>query len=276
MAGAGVSKLPRRKGRFSPIGRAGFESKVKAHKEDQGNAKRLRGQACRIPDNPAPLETLAEKIDPAVTNSPNTPASARFMRDQRLRVVPAVWRLYAEYPEARTFTIIPRGWVYRTGELGTANPRKMLEQVRSALNRAGLGQADGWAFLAIHGEYNPLAQRFTLHLHGVGCGGVLAAVERLKGQRAYRSRGSGNEAIRFPVRISRSPLTNLPAPLTYLIQAWWPCRVRGDDRQITPSRRRIPEPAHTEYLLWLDQWRIEDLTLLIKLRVVNGKLSPRL
>lgn len=275
MSGIGISKLPRRRGRFSPVGKGGFESKANVRDRDRENAKRLRRQAWHIPENHAELDGLADGIDPAVTQHPTSVASARYMRGVRLPLVSAIGRLCAAHPDARTFTIIPKDWVYPAGELWAANPKKLIARVRSAVNRAGLSQADGWALMGLHGEYNPLTRRFQLHLHGVGRGGVLAAVERLKQQRAYRSGGSAADGVRFPVRINRKPLTDLPAPLTYVLQSWWPCRVRGDDRQITPRRRRIPEPAHSEYLLWLDRWRIEDLTLLIRLRVAKGRLTPR-
>jgi hypothetical protein len=79
--------------------------------------------------------------------------------------------------------------------------------------------------------------------------------------------------VRRPVRRSRKPLADLPRPLAYIWQGWWPAHARGDgstaegNNQRHRRKRHIPEPFHSQSLLWLDRERIDDMTLMIGLYV---------
>ncbi len=107
---------------------------------------------------------------------------------------------------------------------------------------------------------------------------MIDVVDRLRNSRNYRSVRKGDELRSVQrVRINRS-LTNLPAPLTYLIKRYWSARwegVLGDRavRQSYPSR--IPEPRHSQLLLWLDQWSLKDMCLLMRLEVGSAGLRLR-
>ena len=86
---------------------------------------------------------------------------------------------------------------------------------------------------------------------------------------------------RHPVRRSRQPLTDLPRPFAYLWQGWWPAHRRGDGSGVEGSnqrhrrKRQIPEPFHSQSLLWLDRERIDDTTLLMGLYVGKQGLVVR-
>ena len=78
------------------------------------------------------------------------------------------------------------------------------------------------------------------------------------------------------LRINRKP--PVPRQFTYLLQSWWPSRRIGpvgedDEVKRSRSRRRIPEPAQSQYLLWLHRWWLNDITLLFNLRVTRSGLQ---
>jgi hypothetical protein len=104
----------------------------------------------------------------------------------------------------------------------------------------------------------------------------------MRGLRRYRPAlpGDGRDRASQPIVITRKPLTNVPAVLSYVLRGWWPLREtylddQGVRRALSLIRMQIPEPAHSEYLAWLDRWGIDDLTRMVRLRVINGKLTVR-
>lgn len=282
MAGKGTTHLRRAKRRCSPVGKAKFETKEDKAREDRQRARTLRQQAQADARNATFWLVLADHIDPAVTERPATIASARYMRKLRKRLVGELCRLHERYHGTpRTFTLLPRDLKFTAEQLMQIKPPQLLAAIRAALRRAGAATAKtGFLVLGLHGEYDPLTGFYHLHFHGYADGDMLRAVDRLRLQRRFRrqSLGPGRGKDR-PVVIAREPLTNLPAPLTYIVQSWWPSRPRGDgiddDRRGSPKRRRIPQPDHSEWLLWLDQWRIQDMVLMMRLRVIKGRLVVR-
>lgn len=62
----------------------------------------------------------------------------------------------------------------------------------------------------------------------------------------------GTLKVRTPLRID--PLHDAPRQVSYVLQSWWPSRpVVMTDRGLKRVRAkgRIPEPYHSEYLVWL-------------------------
>lgn len=70
-----------------------FETKNDAAVEDRERARRLRVQAQHDLDNCRQLHRLADRIDPDVTSEPTSPASSRYMRNRRRRVLGAIWEV---------------------------------------------------------------------------------------------------------------------------------------------------------------------------------------
>jgi hypothetical protein len=105
-------------------------------------------------------------------------------------------------------------------------------------------------------------------------------LERLKLLPKYKSSrtlpdGSWDPVYRR-VWIRRKALNNMPDPITYLMQAFWPSRpiyvdTAGKRRRVR-EKRAIRYPYHAMMLLWLDRWRLQDLTLLVGLRVTRNGL----
>ena len=254
-----------------------FETKGKAKREDERRAssiKRLKAQMdtteCFGGATKNGLAALAKAI-----KSKSGPASARYMRKLRIRLTGSIWALLdGKQGHASSFTLVPRGWEYQGGGLEAADPVRLLEQIRLACMRLGSSEADGWAVLCLHGEHEPGSDKFVLHIHGLAEGGMREVVEKLRSTRLLRSTRQGGRDDRIDpvfrrVRRSRKPLSDLPDPLTYLLQGFWPSRAEYSDEAGKVSRqrkkRRIVEPRHTEVLLWLNRWRPRDLVLLIGL-----------
>ena len=97
--------------------------------------------------------------------------------------------------------------------------------------------------------------------------------------RSVRPDGRKLGAVYQKVHFSRRRWDNVPYTLSYRVQSYWPKTVTvnlGDEenpRMVRRSRQgRIPEPYHSISLLWLDRWRLQDLTLLVKLSVTTKGL----
>ncbi len=179
------------------------------------------------------------------------------------------------------FTIIPSSWEFTAEQLLAVNPILLLAALRTALYEMGAATATGWIFLGLHGEFDPKAKVYRLHVHGIAYGGMAQVVDRLRSLPNYATSrwlpdGSPSPVYRR-VRMTRKRVNRLPRPLTYLVQSYWPARalwVSEDGRRRRARRkRRLPEPYHSQVLLWLDKWSIDDLTLMIGLRVTKNGLT---
>lgn len=250
-----------------------FETRTNARNEDFHRARSLTKVAARYSssDLTATLD-LARRLASGQSCDRRTLASSRYMRRFRLRLIGALWPLVADGPwtpgEVSSFTAIPRGWSFTPGTLETADPRKLLARLRSQLNRAGAKDADGFLIAHLHGEFEPQSRIYQLHVHGIAAGGMIAAIDRLRTTPSYTSDG----LVRGRMHISRKPLKDIPYPLGYPFKSYWPCRRIGRvGREGLIKRQRghhrIPEPYHSQVLLWLDRWSVSDLTLLMNLRV---------
>ena len=182
-----------------------------------------------------------------------------------------------------TATLIPRSLEVRPADLGRWTATNLMNRFRSQIKRAETRlKADpklplktlspGWLLAGLHCEFDPTAKLFQFHYHCIAAGHMIAVLDGLRTESLYRR--AANDRVRDRVRMSRKPLDRLPAPLGYPWQLFWPARARGDGtddevgfNQLHRMKRRIPEPYHTQQLLWLDRQRIEDMTLLMGLRI---------
>lgn len=166
--------------------------------------------------------------------------------------------------DARTAAATPEELALQEGE-------KLMEQFRSWVMRCREGDSSGWLFAGIHGEFDAEDQVFQLHVHGIATEGMIEAVSALRKKghlKSYRS-GPKRGRVTQQVQVEGSALTNLPHPLGYLVQSFWPQKQRYiDDQGVSrkSGRRRIDEPFHTDMLMWLDEHSPEELTRLMGLR----------
>ena len=199
------------------------------------------------------------------------------MRLWRRKLVGATWRLIAEGPwdatvsgQVSVFSAVNRTWTFTPAELRHANAAKLMRSFRTDLNRTGAAAADGFLIGFLHGEWEPNEGVYRLHVHGVAAGGMIGVVRGLKHRKHYRR--DTRAAVVDAVKVFRKPLEHLPFAISYQFKSYWPQRWIGwSDKagKVVRQRRgqRIKEPHHTQVLLWLDRWSLEDLSLLMKVRV---------
>ncbi len=183
------------------------------------------------------------------------------------------------------FTVIPENWSVLLGMLYTVYPAKWMATFRQHLYRSAelLGmQLEGVLFAALHGAYDPATGTYPLHLHGVGTGNYIQALDGLRLLGKYRPAQphDGRDAAHTPIYMSRDTLTNMPDPLTYILKRHWPQRETylGSDglrKAYGGKPKRLPEPAHSEVLQFLDRWRLEDMTLMMGMSVTKNGLVLR-
>lgn len=163
--------------------------------------------------------------------------------------------------------------------------RYVHSKFRGDLNRVarGLGgMPSGWLIAALHGAYDPNTRTYPMHIHGLASGGKIEVIDALRDLPMYQPAvaGDGRDAARTPIVMSREPLVNLPSPISYILKSYAPLRptrlATDGLRSAIPTRvKRIPEPAHTEYLRFLDRWTINQLTLVMGMHACDDGLVVR-
>ncbi len=264
---------------------SGFEKLNASRKEDLKRATLLRKAARSYPetiDREAAL-ALAAKLEAAGNGGevPESLACSTYMRGQRINISGAMLKFINESRamKAQAVTIIPVTWEFAHRELGGVLPMLLLAALRASLYEKGAAQANGWLICFIHGEYDAIAKVFRLHVHGYAYGEMVQVVDRLRLLPNYKTQRYLRDGSLSPVyrrvQIRRKPSTSLPKQVTYRLQSYWPSRaiiIRDDKRIRARQKQRIDEPYHSQMLLWLDQWKISDLTLMIGLRVTKDGL----
>lgn len=177
-----------------------------------------------------------------------------------------------------TFTVIPSTWEF--DDLNSAHANTMIEGVLADMYKAGLACVPGVLILFIHGEFDSRAKKWRLHGHGLVERSLVPMLDKLRELPKYKAcrvlPGGNPSPVWTRVWIRRKPLVNIPDPLTYLLKSYWPSRpiYFSPDGKRSRMRKagRIREPYHSQSLLWLNRWRLTDLTLMIGLRVGRSGL----
>lgn len=250
-----------------------FETKKAAAAEDAKRQKLVATTRKVDASGPWTSESAVMRLQEAIAGA-STPASSLYMRKQRRRIVGHLWKLVDDTKGIVSFfTLIPRGWEVNAGSLDKFDPQAHLESLRQCLIRGGARTGDGWVIMAIHGEYEPNDGVYRLHLHGLACGGMIAVIDSLRCLKRFKSTRSPNilEKIYQRVRMTRKPLQRLPEPISYVLQSFWPERPiillpTGRFRRVR-SKGRLREPRHTEMLLWLNRWPLDQTTLMMGMEV---------
>lgn len=261
-----------------------FESLADCRAEDRRRSVALARTISRCPgrfDVPwASRLAMALAANAQGTDEFETLASRVYMRGLRVKVGGAVWQLVDSEPGCTTCTILGRSWEVAPDRLTDVDPIALLRAFRADLYRAGLAGSGGWLFAVWHGEYDPIAGIFRLHLHIVCSPAMIPVIDGLRSASNYKFASSlpdgGWDPVYRRIRINRKDLHSLPDPLTYLLQSFWPSRpiliTEVGSRRRVRQKRAIPEPYHSMVLTWLDRWSLKDMTLLVGLRVTREGL----
>lgn len=183
-----------------------------------------------------------------------------------------------------TFHVIVEGASVPLGQLLDYDAPAHIKRFRSHLYRVARlqhgGMPSGLLFAAFHGAYDPSTQTFPVHIHGIATGGKVALIDSLRTLRMYKPAvaGDGRDAAITPIMRSRAALVNMPDPVTYIMKSYWPLRPTRLDadglRRAIPCKvqRITDEPAHSEYLQFLDKWAADKLTLIMGMHVTKSGL----
>ena len=261
-----------------------FETSEAAAFQDAFKAKGLRRRAkkCRR-KRAVRLNALAELLDPEVTpETPQTLASSRYMRDLRIRVIGAVWKLVAEdrTGQVERIDVLKPGWAMSGKDFRKLDPDRLRAEFRADLLRAakklGLVSAansKGFLIAFLHGEHQADCDLLHPHFHLIASGDWIDVVMRLKKLRKYKP----TDRVKRPIQRGKQ-LTKLAYALTYLLKPYWPKKWMGHVSGVGRERRsrrhnRIDEPQHSEVLMWLHQFRLDQTVLKLGVRQIRHGLK---
>lgn len=274
MAGTGIEEMgmPPRRYRLD-LHIADFETDEFSRKEDLKRAKSI-ARALRTYPRLYPTELRAVRKTLLRTAVPlrATLASSRHFRRLRSNVLGHLFHVWhtSRYRRVTTVHLIPRGWDFTPRELMQADPNKLLETFRLDLSRCGSANADGYLAAFLHGEFDRTTERYQLHMHGLVAGGMVDVLDGLRDLPKYATGGDpGRLSVRRRLVMSGMTLTNMPAPLTYLLKAYWNWSLILEKDGVGrrhKAKSRMPEPFHSIYLLWLHRLKLGDVSLLVGMR----------
>ena len=285
MTGLGISSLPLPADAFrvdlpySANFFSRFETEEAARNEDVSRAVKAKraAQIATNPNNRVAAEALAYKLDYYARGDdpPESAASSSYMRGHRIAITGSLSQtFYPDYPSnACTATILRADWEIAPPKLRALDPSEILNPLRMDLYRSGARDADGAIFASVHAEHEPRSHKVRVHAHMAVDGGMVDVVRRLRDLPLYAPIIREHEGVikKVPtVRVTKIREGNLFDPLSYTVQSFIPSRWEGviDGKWCrSKMRTRVVEPVHTQILLWLDQWRLEDLTMQIGLKV---------
>jgi len=288
MAGLRIDQLPMPCDRFRiDKHSADFETDQSSVKEDAKRAKMLRKLAkSRKPRRAARMLKLADTLDPSCTpQTPKTLASSRYMRVLRIPVIGAVLQLVAEHPalDICRFDIAKPSWALSPRDFRRERPNNLKAKLRADLLRSanklgfdGVPDIEGFVLAFLHGEHTQFddgTEHIHPHFHCLATGDWIAVIEELRKQRGY----TATESSKKPIR-ARRKLEDLPYAFSYLLKSYWPRKWMGlvsgvNCNRRTRGHRRIPEPHHSEVLLWLHKFEPSDLILKMGVNQTRGGFS---
>lgn len=200
---------------------------------------------------------------------PETLASSLYARDVRDRLAGNVTQLISGPmcdPTAFVSLIRTGMWV-PAKDLAATSPRTLNRRLRNDFNRSGVTAASGGLIGTLDAEFDSRRGGSEFHWHLLGWGEKLAALENLRALDAYKPERVGTHDEGRPeihrVVVERQ-IRHLSNSVAYALKF----RVLDEqtylkpDGSVVPGRtRRIPQPHFSQWLLWMDQWRVADLLI---------------
>lgn len=249
-----------------------FETLAQVEKERLRRIRAVQRQLRRNPNRAArrALTKLLHALKHRSSRLRGSMANPLCMHRLRKRVAGQLWALLerTRRMDPATCTLVPWRWEIPAGELDGFDPTRALATLRRLINSHGGDRADGYLVAFIHGTFEPRRQVYVLHLHCLVAGGMRRVIDgtlRACSVFAIDHAAYGNtewiyRRIRFDAGLRR-----LPAQLTYMIKGYWPQQWQGliSGKARRGRKGRIAEPHHTEVLLWLNRWRLNDIALLM-------------
>jgi hypothetical protein len=246
-----------------------------AQREDRVRLKALRDAHLHCPELAAQAMDLHDRMARAMAAGevPATPASAERWREVCLGPVGHLWKAVEEYGPERValVTLRQRGLLCEGEDLHTVDPRRLKARLRNPLDRSGVTGASGFMWIGFDLEFDANRGRTGVwdgHWHGIVGGEKIEALEALRERRSFHNarvhpleRGMKEQSRVHVVK----GLVNLPYPICYCLKGWACHRPSFStaDGVLQRSKRkgRVPTPYLIRWLLWMDQWQVDDLLL---------------
>jgi|GEM_PF-5273432 len=257
-----------------PARQAGFEFETqhKARSVDRRNGRSLE----QLQEPNRQVRRIARSLLDR-QRRPRNMASARTKRSWKLVFVGQLsWLIARQGKKLWLCTGMPYGWLIPATELPDADPRRLREQLRAVFNRAKLGQAGGWAYFVLDIEYIEHLNAYSFHVHGIATSRIARRFRALRDRPKFRWPEGSIGAPRRPIQVKRINRGEGARVANYLPKTYFGCRVYRLERGQyirTAKRVRIPEPRHSEMLLWLARWSIDDFVLPVNLYFGQGQLE---
>ena len=250
-----------------------FEKEKEATRWDKRRARQLRNQAAKWKGKRRERAlALADLLDPQVTlEAPKSPASSRYMRDQRIRRIGGLWKCVAEDKTGIVvrYDVVKPKWSYSVAGLRQIKALQLKREFSADLDRAalkvkpgGASECEGFLYAALHGDFESPRYRYQLHYHVMATGDWAAVIDKMRKQRGYQS----SSGVKTPIR-TREDLTDLAYALTYILKTYWPGKWKGHvsgvqmDRR-TRAHREIPGRFNCHALLWQHQQKLDDMIVM--------------
>lgn len=188
---------------------------------------------------------------------------SRRLRVREIRLLTSALKAY-ESDEIRFFHTVLKRWAIPADKLREFDPKAFTERLRFHLRQCGAASADGFLLARVHGEFEPYAKEVWPHFHGVGTGEMLKVLKNLK---HYYSTHDVEGGPRTKVMLRKA--VSLPEQISYIFQSFWPSRYRGpasdqpDETIRQRQKTRIPEPYHSEWVIWIHELKPYDLLIII-------------
>jgi len=247
-----------------------FETGAESHAEANKRALLLSSSAVPGASRLAAKLTCDDGEDPAVSLA--HPVYMRmFRRVIGSELLISIHQTRAAGLRVNSFTLVWLEHAVAAAALLRFDPAPPIAWLRRIILKHLPRNARGWLYAQLHGEYEAKSGTFVIHFHGIAAGDYLAALDgpmrqdlkdQLKAKLDALPTLTTDPKVRVVLKVAK--LQDTPRQVSYVLQSWWPSRPmvmtpRGWKR--VRAKGRIPEPHHTNYLLWLDQQSISGLRL---------------
>lgn len=274
-----------------PNGKPNYLYGGHAEREDRYRNKILEKTEGLPPEEVDQAHDLADRMARAMEagDVPDTLASAECYRQLALPIIGHLWEAVEAYgaEDVALVTLRPQGMLVEGRDLSRLDPARFKKQLTNHFDRAGVTNASGFAFMGLDADFD--ANRgdgglADFHWNGIMGGDKLDALEALRGRRSYRNRRIDplEQGLKENPRVHvQRGLFNLPTPIAYCLSWWIPHRptTRSPDGTLDRSKgkHRIPSPYLQRWLLWIDQWELDDLVLRNGLELTRSgfKIGPK-
>lgn len=202
-------------------------------------------------------------------------SSSRHVTKERIRHGSSFGRIFDEAGETwSAFEIMPRGCRVRHSELGSLSGPGLLDVLATTFDMVGIDDNEGMLLGFFYAESDPIRGLIRCGLRGVASAGIAKQIEGLSAFARFKDPEDFDGCDEFfEDQIGSRIIVNQgdrPAQhIQDLIQVCWPQRptiLRQDGSfKRDLDMRPVPQPLSSQIALWLDQWSLADLTLMIGL-----------